>query len=97
MGRLPVTAAVPIIKGAREKFGAELKTHSSCTLHGFYVTTDRPSSELTQFIVSEFEKLGATVEVSEDQMNFTYKYRNSQTDSKFYNTNNNAQATAVYE
>lgn len=91
MGRLPVTAAASIIRGAREKFGVELKTHNPCTLRGFYMTTDKPSNELTQFIISEFEKLGATVEVSEDQMNFTYKYRNSQIDSKFYNINNNAQ------
>lgn len=90
MGRLPVTAAASVIRGAREKFGVELKTHNPCTLRGFYMTTDKPSRELTEFVVEEFEKMGAIVEVSDDQMNFTYKYRNSATDSEFYNINNNA-------
>ena len=55
MGRLPVTAAVDIIKGAREKFNVEVETHSPCGLQGFYLTVKEPSQELTDYIVNEFK------------------------------------------
>lgn len=90
MGRLPVTAAVDIIKGAREKFNVEVETHSPCGLQGFYLTVKEPSQELTDYIVNEFKAKKAVVDVSDDQTTFVYKYYKDSIDSNFTNSHNNA-------
>ena len=90
MGRLPVTAAVDIIKGAREKFNVEVETHSPCGLQGFYLTVKEPSQELTDYIVNEFKAKKAVVDVSDDQTTFVYKYYKDSIDSNFTNSHNHA-------
>lgn len=90
MGRLPVTAAIDIIRAAREQLGVEIKTHNPCGLKGFYITTDQPSPELTALITGKFKELGAVVDVTDDETTFVYKYFKRPIESKFATTLDNA-------
>lgn len=72
MARIALTEAVKIINGVKERFGVEVKTHSTCGLKGFYLTVDEPSQEVTDHIVEEFRARGGEVQVEPDQKTFVY-------------------------
>ncbi len=74
MATLSLTSAIDIIKGAREKFGVELKPHSPCGAKGFFLTTENPSPELTEFVRNAFREKGAEITVDEKQEIFMYKF-----------------------
>lgn len=72
MARIALTEAVKIINGVKERFGVEVKTHSTCGLKGFYLTVEEPSQEVTDYIVEEFRARGGELLVEPDQKTFVY-------------------------
>ena len=72
MARIALTEAVKIINGVKERFGVEVKTHSTCGLKGFYLTVEEPSQEVTDYIVEEFRARGGALLVEPDQKTFVY-------------------------
>ena len=74
MAALTILSTIDVVKGAKEKFGVDLKTHSPCGAKGFFLTTEDPSPELTEFVVNAFREKGAEIEVDEDQKIFMYKF-----------------------
>lgn len=72
MARIALTEAVKIINGVKERFGVEVKTHSTCGLKGFYLTVEEPSQDVTDYIVEEFRARGGELLVEPDQKTFVY-------------------------
>lgn len=72
MARIALTEAVKIINGVKERFGVEVKTHSTCGLKGFYLTVEEPSQDVTDYIVAEFRARGGELLVEPDQKTFVY-------------------------
>ena len=72
MARIALTEAVKIINGVKERFGVEVKTHSTCGLKGFYLTVEEPSQDVTDYIVAEFRARGGEIIVESDQKTFVY-------------------------
>ena len=72
MARIALTEAVKIINGVKERFGVEVKTHSTCGLKGFYLTVEEPSQDVTDYIVAEFRARGGEIIVESDQNTFVY-------------------------
>ena len=72
MARIALTEAVKIINGVKERFGVEVKTHSTCGLKGFYLTVEEPSQDVTDYIVAEFRARGGEILVESDQKTFVY-------------------------
>ena len=72
MARIALTEAVKIINGVKERFGIEVKTHSTCGLKGFYLTVEEPSQDVTDYIVEEFRARGGELLVEPDQKTFVY-------------------------
>ena len=72
MARIALTEAVKIINGVKERFGIEVKTHSTCGLKGFYLTVEEPSQDVTDYIVEEFRARGGEILVEPDQKTFVY-------------------------
>ena len=66
MARIALTEAVKIITGVKERFGVEVKTHSTCGLKGFYLTVEEPSQDVTDYIVAEFRARGGEIIVESD-------------------------------
>ena len=72
MARIALTEAVKIINGVKERFGVEVKTHSTCGLKGFYLTVEEPSQDVTDYIVAEFRDRGGEIIVESDQKTVVY-------------------------
>ena len=72
MARIALTEAAKIINGVKERFGVEVKTHSTCGLKGFYLTVEEPSQDVTDYIVEEFRARGGELLVEPDQKTFVY-------------------------
>lgn len=72
MARIALTEAVKIINGVKERFGVEVKTHSTCGLKGFYLTVEESSQDVTDYIVEEFRARGGELLVEPDQKTFVY-------------------------
>lgn len=72
MARIALTDAVKIINDVKERYGIEVKTHSTCGLKGFYLTVEEPSAEVTEHIAAAFKELGVDIAVSDDQKTFVY-------------------------
>ena len=72
MARIALTEAVKIINGVKERFGVEVKTHSTCGLKGFYLTVEEPSQDVTDYIVEEFRARGGELLIEPDQKTFVY-------------------------
>ncbi len=72
MARIALTEAVKIINGVKERFGVEVKTHSTCGLKGFYLTVEEPSQDVTDYITAEFRSRGGEILVEPDQKTFVY-------------------------
>lgn len=74
MPRLSLIEAVGIVKSVKEKFGVELSTHSPCGTKGFFLTVENADPAVTEFVIEEFAKLGASIDISEDQKTFAYNW-----------------------
>ena len=67
MARIALTEAVKIINGVKERFGVEVKTHSTCGLKGFYLTVEEPSQDVTDYIVAEFRARGGEIYLKQEE------------------------------